>query len=166
MAFRDVYGCTKLMLAIIDDNFELFSDLLSTCINVDETDLNGWTALMYTCSYNRPKMFTRLLEKNADINLRNEDGVTALSHACRADISVLSRLLELKTNVNSRSNNGGTALMLACFIGKFEVVRVLLSNGADTEVSNVKNQTALDIANHYSHHRIAKLLLDHKQNLD
>jgi len=48
--------------------------------------------------------------------------------------------------LNKRSMNGDTALHLACSKGALTVVRILVKNGANTNIENVNGQTPLDVA--------------------
>ncbi|ORU91264.1 MAG: hypothetical protein A6F71_08460 [Cycloclasticus sp. symbiont of Poecilosclerida sp. M] len=161
---RDKFGRTKLMLTIIADNFELFSTLLTDWANVNETDLDGLTSLMFACSRDRPIMVAALLEKGANPNIRDGASWTALAHSHRADSSILSRLLELNVDVNSTSNCG-TTLAASCYASKYEAVRILLSHGANINILDVHGFTALDIALRFSNHGIVQLLVDHLHNL-
>ncbi|ORU91263.1 MAG: hypothetical protein A6F71_08455 [Cycloclasticus sp. symbiont of Poecilosclerida sp. M] len=154
------------MSAIVDDNFELFTTLLTSRVNVNETDEIGCTALIYACSHNHPKMVTALLEKNANPHQRDNDGWTALPYSCCADISVLYRMLELGVDANSLNNRGGTTLMFACAAGNSEAVCVLLAHGVNVDNVNEKKKTALDIARHNTHRGIEHLLGVYKNDRD
>ena len=45
-------------------------------------------------------------------------------------------IIEKKANVNKRDECGGTPLISACFFEKTDVVKLLLENGADANLSN------------------------------
>jgi ankyrin repeat protein len=68
-------------------------------------------------------------------------------------------LLEHGANVNVRANDGGTALMLAAAAGEIEIVRALLSKGADASGRFTETgKTALMLAREKDYTDIAQLL--------
>lgn len=90
-----------------------------------------------------------LVEKGADINLKDEHGWTALSWASWTGLPTLvSFLLENAQDVNLADRKGLTPLMLASQRANHGVVKVLLAKGADKDLKNNEGKTALDLAEH------------------
>ena len=50
-------------------------------------------------------------------------------------------------DVNKKNKNGDTPLHLAFKIGNYEIIRLLLENGANLKIKNKKGFTPFDIAN-------------------
>ncbi len=76
------------------------------------------------------------LARVADVNARNEHGVTALMRAAqRGHARVVRLLLAHGADANVVRNDKFTALSLAAFFGHTEVVRVLMEHGADSKAS-------------------------------
>ncbi|HEU4767590.1 MAG TPA: ankyrin repeat domain-containing protein [Pyrinomonadaceae bacterium] len=72
---------------------------------------------------------------SADINARNEHGMTALMRAARQGRPQMVRaLLEHGADPNLARNDNFTALSLAAFFGHTEIVEMLLGRGAETDV--------------------------------
>ena len=72
----------------------------------------------------------------ADIDARNEHGVTALMRAAQqGHVRVVRVLLEHGADTNIKRNDKFTALALAAFFGHTAVVRELMENGADSRAS-------------------------------
>jgi hypothetical protein len=72
----------------------------------------------------------------ADINARNEHGMTALMRAARhGRLRLVSVLLEHGADPNVTRNDNFTALSLAAFFGHAEVVDILMRHGAKTDVA-------------------------------
>lgn len=76
------------------------------------------------------------LPRVADINARNEHGVTALMRAAQHGHARMVRwLLAHGADANVARNDKFTALSLAAFFGHTEVVRALMEHGADSKAS-------------------------------
>lgn len=77
-----------------------------------------------------------ILPRVADINARNEHGVTALMRASQhGHARVVRLLLANGADANVTRNDKFTALSLAAFFGHTEVVRALMEHGADSKAS-------------------------------
>ena len=66
-------------------------------------------------------------------------------------------LLERGADVNKARDDGATPLFLASHIGHVEVVRMLLEQGADIQLS-WRDRTPLQIAREKNHTKIIRLL--------
>lgn len=72
----------------------------------------------------------------ADINARNEHGMTALMRAAyHGRVEMVRVLLEHGADPNGIRNDNFTALSLAAFFGHAEIVEVLMGHGAKTDVA-------------------------------
>jgi hypothetical protein len=71
----------------------------------------------------------------ADINARNEHGMTALMRAAyHGRVRLVRVLLEHGADPNVTRNDNFTALSLAAFFGHAEIVEILMQHGAKTDV--------------------------------
>jgi ankyrin repeat protein len=60
------------------------------------------------------------------------------------DLAKVKKMLADGLSVNAQDRAGNTAIFMACWMGKkMDIVKFLLSKGADPSVKNVKKQTAL-----------------------
>jgi hypothetical protein len=72
----------------------------------------------------------------ADINARNEHGMTALMRAAyHGRVQMVRVLLENGADPNVARNDNFTALSLAAFFGHAEIVEILIDHGAKTDVA-------------------------------
>jgi ankyrin repeat protein len=100
-----------------------------------------------------------LIAANADVNIRNAEGITALMVATfDGQTEIAQTLLAANADVNARDNNGFTALIGASIRGHIELVRVLLAAKADVNIKNKFGATALMFAEDKGHTEIARML--------
>jgi|GEM_PF-928956 len=101
-----------------------------------------------------------LLHKGADVNGRNENGMTALMLAAeKGDLKIVKLLIEEKADVNAKTKDGWTALEYAAVYGRTKTVEILLNKGA-----NIGD--ALRLAAYWGHTKTVKLLLDKGADVD
>jgi N-acyl-D-amino-acid deacylase len=88
---------------------------------------------------------TKMLQEGADVNTRDDRGVTPLMYAATiGSLDAMKLLLNRDANPNLTNMFGSTALMWsATDIGK---VRLLLDHGADARIVSKQGRTALQIA--------------------
>jgi ankyrin repeat protein len=91
----------------------------------------------------------------------------ALIHAFarRGRTSIVKLLLEKGTDVDALDSDGMTVLICAVIFGHEEMVRLLLENGADIEISS-KGNTALIAAAMQNGEHIVRQLLDHGAEIE
>ncbi len=101
-----------------------------------------------------------LLDRGADVDGRNFNGVTALMVAAQnGHTETVAKLLALGANVNRAASNGATALMVAAQDGHTQTVAELLAKGADFNARASHGGTALMVAAQKGHTKtVAELL--------
>ncbi|MFC4740029.1 ankyrin repeat domain-containing protein [Flavobacterium ponti] len=70
-----------LCLAISKGDIATVKQIISYGIDVNDTTNRGMTPLMYAAIYNQSEIAALLLEKGADVNMKDKSGSTALDHA-------------------------------------------------------------------------------------
>ena len=104
-----------------------------------------------------------LLKENVDVNVQDEEGVTALMIASEnGHTQVVDLLLKANVDVNVQDEEGVTALMIASENGHTQVVEVLLKENADVNIQNKEGVTALMLASVNGHLEVVKCLLKSK----
>ncbi|KAM4523631.1 protein phosphatase 1 regulatory subunit 12A isoform 5-T5 [Fundulus diaphanus] len=99
------------------------------------------------CSSGDTEEVLRLLDRGADINYANVDGLTALHQACIDDnIDMVTFLVEHGASVNQPDNEGWIPLHAAASCGYLDIAEYLISQGASVGVVNSEGETPLDIA--------------------
>ncbi|XP_075886072.1 protein phosphatase 1 regulatory subunit 12A isoform X4 [Nelusetta ayraudi] len=99
------------------------------------------------CSSGDTEEVLRLLDRGADINYANVDGLTALHQACIDDnVDMVTFLVENGAGINQPDNEGWIPLHAAASCGYLDIAEYLISQGANVGVVNSEGETPLDIA--------------------
>ncbi|XP_029363974.1 KN motif and ankyrin repeat domain-containing protein 2 [Echeneis naucrates] len=155
---------TAVVKAHMDTFASVSPQLLEFVINM--ADGNGNTALHYTVSHSNFPVVKLLLDTglcNAD--KQNKAGYTAIMltalAAFHSDSDLQTVLQLLRTgDVNAKASQAGqTALMLAVSHGRGDMVRALLSCGAQVNIRDDDGSTALMCACEHGHVDIVRQLL-------
>jgi hypothetical protein len=135
--------------AVKDKNVESIKTLLAKGSNVNATDAEGKTPLIYAVRLGLKDITKLLLTGGARMELRDNSGASALWYAASAGHKeVVELLLANGANIHLMDNDGYTPLHEAAGGGHKDVVRLLLSHGADVDVAakNEKGWTPLHFA--------------------
>lgn len=131
----------------------------------------GNTLLMLSVSNQQLKAFKALLDLNADVNIHNTfDGASAIITACSSkyyDIDYVQLLVKHGANVNDvetgkrkRGNSTRrTPLMAAAQTGRLDLVKFLISRGADINYYNEYGQSSLSKSVMVNKYEVAYYLL-------
>lgn len=163
----DMLGQSLLMYACMYRNKDIVRLLIDCGADVNQRDITGATPLIKTIMIQSIKdlgderkldtevdIIKYLLDAGADIHARDNYGGNAVLHACSVNKGkILKCLLEKGADPNSRlkpvkinNYNDYTALMAACTAGYKEIVEILINAGADVNVIDSIDNTALWIA--------------------
>lgn len=177
-------GITPLMLACEKNHSDVTLLLLQRSAKVNEQSSKGLTAVHFCALSNSQTSLQHLMDYNADLCVPTQRGSTSLMLACAKGYpSIVTALLRhiakqrLKNEcdkaagssgtqkvphnheINQGNENGETCLMLACERGSAEIVRILLDEGADPTLADIKGVTPLIITCKRGHEKIVPLLL-------
>ena len=120
-------------------------------------------ALMYAASFNHVQVVVLLLEKGANVNLSDPEGITALHIAAKlGHLEVVRLLLDQGAEINKQKLNGATALYVAAQDARTaQVVSLLVERGADVNtVSHESGSTPLMEASYFGRLNVVRLLLN------
>jgi ankyrin repeat protein len=144
-------GDLEQVKAILEKNPEL----------VDARGENDRTPLMQAALSRQYAVFRFLVEKGADVNLRNKGGYCPLHVvAIRGERELVDLIISKGAEINSNKNVGGTTpLDFAVSRGHKDIVALLIAKGAQLNLKDKRGNTPLLRAMSEGHQDIIKLLL-------
>ena len=138
--------CTPLLLATWNGSEAIARSLLAAKADPNLADQNGATPLHSAANRRLPDMVRILLANRAEINVQDREGQTPLMRACLSgpDLSIASLLLDHQADPNLQAQDGDTALHFAVRQRRRDLVELLLAKGANPNLRNKQDLTALD----------------------
>ncbi len=88
----------------------------------------------------------KALRSGANVNARDNDGMTALMQAAGTNAESVKILLKAKADPNAKDDEGATALIWSAREGYPETVIALLNAGADVKARDKNGKRAVDYA--------------------
>jgi ankyrin repeat protein len=141
---RDSFGNTPLVTALTPTA----SLEPAGALNADRA-----RALIQAENKTRQAIVSSLLDEGAAVNDRGASGITPLmqlagwGYSPSVDRRLMEQFVRLGADVNARNDVGATALMLAASRGKIDLVKLLLSKGANPDkADSAAGYTARDYA--------------------
>ncbi|XP_030058932.1 ankyrin repeat domain-containing protein 22 isoform X1 [Microcaecilia unicolor] len=173
-----------------------FNDLneVEMLVERDKNNLNiqdsfgGDTPLICACRQGHIRIIRYLLDRKADVNIRNKKERTCLHYAVRRRFTfldylliiilmpvmligylimiskskqnekIIRMLLQAGTDVNATDYYGNTALHYACKMKNQGIISILLEAHADPSLKNLDGETAEDIARQLKFSKILQSL--------
>jgi ankyrin repeat protein/WD40 repeat protein len=141
-------GSTALIYAASNKKAEILQTLLDQGAAVNHQDNTGYSALiMASVSNYRLANFKVLVERSADLELKTEDGDTALSRSVESgDAEMVKLLLQKGAKTNGLYDEENTLLMKASANGNLEIIRMILAKTTNVNAKNSDGETALMFA--------------------
>lgn len=139
-------AAAKLFAAIRAGDHKTAARLLETPALAAARDRHGSTPLIQAALHSDTEMVRLLIERKADANAANKDGVTALMLGA-GDLEKARLLLEHGAKADARSELGRTPLLIAAtYAGNSKTVHLLLGAGAKATEQDNFRETGLTSA--------------------
>ena len=130
-------------------------------VDIDESDENGRTALIWASEYGHEKVVQMLVDLGADVNAQGGEYGNALCAASAAGHEkIVQILVDAGANVNAQGGSNGNALCAASATGHEKIVQILVDAGADVHTQGGSNGNALHAASAGGHEKVVKILAD------
>ncbi|KAN0129321.1 hypothetical protein V8E53_012805 [Lactarius tabidus] len=163
-------GSTPLHLAASDSHLEVCRILLEHGAVVNSRSADGSTPFLKAMEWipnHADDVMSLLMDHNADVNVHNNWGDSALQSAARYGLFELSRnLLEHNAEVEACDHHGSTPLLLASYYGHTDVVRLLLDYNAAVCARDRDGDTPLHSAAGCGHLEITRMLLERRPEVN
>jgi uncharacterized protein len=164
----DVIGNTPLIFASRYGRNDEVRFLLDRGADVNARSRTGGTPLREAVNKMDAVTIRLLLDAGAAVDVRDEDGESAIFYAVRHGfLPGLELLLEHGAYTNLVNNQGDTSLIYAVKQAVpssadqwARIIKSLIMYGADPDIKNKDNETALCIARRLGKSKIARLLLN------
>lgn len=130
--------------------------------NVNACDVDGWTALHHTVEGGQVEAMEFLVTvRNADVNLVNQDGLSALHlSAKRWQVAMVRLLLDHGSLVDAVTTGGFTPVHFAATAGAAGVLEMLFKHNANANICTKECQSPLHSAAFHGRASSVRLLLD------
>ncbi len=166
---EETMGSTPLLVACsLEGTYDIIELLISEGADVNLIETHGGRTSLMWASQNSKKAVKLLLENGAEVNVKGVDGMTAFIQSIFGILSgsvtteVCDLLLEKGSDVNSQLAGedavGWTALMFASSNEKLDLVKYLVSKGANVNLKAKDGNTALSFAINNKNEEIVKIL--------
>lgn len=135
-----------LLKAIASDRDDEVIQLLKTGVNPNSKSRSSieHTPILLATKLQKIETVKILIENGADVEAKNESGLTALKIAISSrNEQLIKILLESGANVNSKNDNNATPIMGASYWGLIRIIEILLKSGARVNDATKAGVTAL-----------------------
>jgi ankyrin repeat protein len=132
---------TRLADAARNRDHVLVRTLLKARADVNGTQSDRTTALMWAAHWGDVEIVDLLLQAKADVKLVNRYGVSALSEASTLpNVPIMEKLLKAGADPNTVSQDEESVLMTVSRTGNLDAVKLLLDHGADINARDYKEE--------------------------
>jgi len=147
----------ELLKAVNGGDVKTVADFLDKGLDPNTTDREGFTLLMTASRLGHLELVKLLIARKASVTRQSAQGDTALMLASLKGHRAVAELLIAQGGKVSQA--GWAPLHYAAFEGRTEVIRLLLSKGADKDAIAPNGYSALMLAARGGHLEAARALL-------
>jgi ankyrin repeat protein len=147
--------------AVFANDVGALTKLLEAGTDINSRDRDSRTPLMHATIDKQVDLVKYLIARGADVNLTDSNGWTALHSATQESDDVIPRiLLDHGAQVDAQDDDGNTPLSNAVFNsrGKGDLIKLLLSCGANKKLKNKHGVSPLDLAESIANYDVLKFL--------
>jgi ankyrin repeat protein len=130
---------TPLHLAIENKNLNLVEVLLSHGANGKALTRQRESCVHLAVSVQCLDLVKFLVESKMSVNVASNTGETPLMLAARSSDSIITQyIIDKRASLNDRDKNRETALLLSVYFGQTENSRILVAEGADMNIGDLR----------------------------
>lgn len=153
----------SLLVKACEDSKPEMLKLMLDHAKLNEKDPKAAALMKIACEHKTFPIVKLLAEYGFDVNIPlNSRGETPFTLACATeDLETIETLIKKNADLNAQTEMG-PVLTKVIYLGKLEVVQLLLKNGANVNLANKSGWTPLMEACYRDNQQIARLLLENK----
>lgn len=125
---------------------------------VNSIDSNGSSMLILSCYRGNVNVAKFLIDNGADLNYISNNGTALMACVFKSEFQLVDELIKKLVNLDLTDVNGVTALMLAVQFKNVEMVKKLVSAGAEKKIKCKQDKTAFEYAVFSNNEEIINLL--------
>ncbi|ORX59263.1 ankyrin [Piromyces finnis] len=154
------------------NNKKLITYFKEKGVNINRVNKDGDSPLITLSKYTAISEAVPILLKNgADINIRNNNGETALLASCKYGYYDVSKMLiDCGADVNIPDNEGNTPLLVSCYKERFlhnkDLVEYLIEHGADINKANKNGRIPFHEIVYYANNCLINYFIDHEADIN
>ena len=152
------------------DPVDFIKFLIDKKININLLNSQNKTALIRLCNLSdtNEEIIKLLLSNNADVNLKENTGNTALTYAIgNCNYNLVKLLVEIgNADINVITNDLDTPLTIATIENSFEIIKYLVERGVNINSQNKFGNTALIISADHEDLEIVQYLYNKGSNIE
>ena len=103
-------------------------------VDINQKDINGNTPLMRAIQKHRDDIVSLLIEKNANPNIKNNEGKTALFFVRYEDMC--RSLIKSGADIYAQDNKGQCSFSVHMDLGNFEIAKIIFTELVNSMSSN------------------------------
>jgi ankyrin repeat protein len=136
--------------------------MLKNAQNIDEDRDDGGCTLLHVAVLREREIFVDiLLQRGADLEARDGNGLTPFLMACQFAPNMLQHLIDRGANTHVKFRTNASALALAAGEGNVEATKFLINLGHDINEKTGKGRTPLACALSWGQEQTALALMQH-----
>ncbi|WP_321373165.1 ankyrin repeat domain-containing protein [uncultured Draconibacterium sp.] len=157
---RAHFNTTLIFQASLEGNIQIVQNALDEGFDPNSVDENKRTSLMLAAYNGNTEIVKLLINKGANVNFADEIDRTALMYASTGPfINTVLTLLEAGAEPNLiEKEENWTAAMMAAAEGQVEVLKALVSYGADLKMVDIDGESSLDFASSNGHTAVVEYI--------
>ncbi|KAL4446526.1 hypothetical protein ABPG74_005464 [Tetrahymena malaccensis] len=140
-------GYTKMIIQILEylESLSLINEVIDV---VDSSHFTPLILVIKSTDDGIPEAVESLLKFNANPNIQDKDGNTALHYAASMGQEECCEILlnSNKININQQNCHGETPLIQSIIEGQFNIINMLLNHKIDLEIQDKKGRSAIHYA--------------------
>jgi ankyrin repeat protein len=156
---KDINGLTPLSYTVFFDNYDMIGQILKYNKSAGNiADQNGCTPLTFAVVKPDRKIAVRLFDLGVHLNTKESRSILS-SVIGVGDIEVAEKLIKKGARVNFKNTRWIPPLLMAINRDNLEIVKLIISSGANLDTKDGNGNTTLDYAKKYAGKELMRFLL-------